>query len=78
MNPDLKLPFIFLLVGVSFPVEHCPPQCRCDWKIHSVLCTGIEVAPFFHYSIQEVWLVRTKLASVPQNMFGSLPNISHM
>ncbi|KAM4719656.1 thyrotropin receptor-like [Anableps anableps] len=79
MKPDLKLPaFIFLLVGLSFPVEDCPSHCKCDWKINSVTCTGVELVPVFHFSIQEVWLVRTKLASIPQNTFASLPNISHI
>ncbi|XP_012707192.2 thyrotropin receptor-like [Fundulus heteroclitus] len=79
MKPDLKLPsFIFLFIGLSFPVEHCPPNCNCDWRINSVSCTGVEVVPVFHCSVQEVWFVRTKLASIRQHTFANLPNISHI
>uniref|UniRef100_A0A3B3VLK5 Thyrotropin receptor-like n=1 Tax=Poecilia latipinna TaxID=48699 RepID=A0A3B3VLK5_9TELE len=79
MKPDLKPPsVILLLVGLSVPVDACPPRCKCDWKTKHVSCTGVELVPVFHLSLQEVWLVRTKLASIPQNTFASLPNISHI
>ncbi|XP_014850440.1 PREDICTED: thyrotropin receptor-like isoform X2 [Poecilia mexicana] len=79
MKPNLKPPsVILLLVGLSVPVDACPPRCKCDWKTKHVSCTGVELVPVFHLSLQEVWLVRTKLASIPQNTFASLPNISHI
>uniref|UniRef100_M4APJ8 Thyroid stimulating hormone receptor n=1 Tax=Xiphophorus maculatus TaxID=8083 RepID=M4APJ8_XIPMA len=79
MKPDLKPPsVILLLVGLSLPVDGCPPRCQCDWKTKRVSCTGVELVPVFHLSFQEVWLVRTKLAFIPQNTFASLPNISHI
>ncbi|XP_008421388.1 thyrotropin receptor-like isoform X3 [Poecilia reticulata] len=79
MKPDLKpLSVILLLVGLSVPVDGCPPRCKCDWKTKHVSCTGVELVPLFHLSLQEVWLVRTKLAYIPQNAFASLPNISHI
>ncbi|XP_070780966.1 thyrotropin receptor-like [Enoplosus armatus] len=79
MKPDLKLLFvIFSAVKVTLPREHCPTHCRCDWDIHSVSCFGAEVMPVFHSGTQEVWLVGTKLSSIPQNAFANLANISHI
>ncbi|XP_050925074.1 thyrotropin receptor-like [Lates calcarifer] len=53
-------------------------DCHCDWNIHSVSCFGAEVMPVFHSSTQEVWLVGSKLSSIPQNAFANLNNISHI
>uniref|UniRef100_A0A3Q2FEJ1 Thyrotropin receptor-like n=1 Tax=Cyprinodon variegatus TaxID=28743 RepID=A0A3Q2FEJ1_CYPVA len=79
MKIDFKIFFfIFLLTGLSFSLEDCPQHCKCDWESKRVSCSGVEVVPFFHGSIEEVLLVRTKLASIPPNTFASLPNISHV
>ncbi|XP_040013925.1 thyrotropin receptor-like [Xiphias gladius] len=79
MKPDLNLLFsIFITVKVTLPLEYCPMHCQCDWDIHSVSCFGAEFMPVFHSSTQEVWLVGTKLSSVPQNAFANLANISHI
>ncbi|XP_044030860.1 thyrotropin receptor-like isoform X1 [Siniperca chuatsi] len=79
MKPDLNLLFFILsTVKVTLPLEYCPTHCRCDWDIHSVSCYGAEVMPIFHSSTQEVWLVRAKLSSIPQNAFANLANISHI
>ncbi|XP_008299987.1 thyrotropin receptor-like [Stegastes partitus] len=79
MRPNLNFSFfIFILAKVAFPLEYCPLHCQCDWDIHSVSCFGAEVMPVFHSSTQEVWLMRTKLSSVPQNAFANLANISRV
>ncbi|XP_070706264.1 thyrotropin receptor-like [Pempheris klunzingeri] len=79
MTPDFSLVFfIFSSVQVALPLECCPTDCQCDWDIHSVSCFGSEVMPVFHSSTQEVWLVGTKLSSIPQNAFSNLVNISHI
>nr|XP_046231139.1 thyrotropin receptor-like [Scatophagus argus] len=79
MKPDLNiLFFIFGTVEFTLPVEYCPAHCQCDWDIYSVSCFGPEVMPVFHSSTQEVWLVGTKLSSIPQNAFANLTNISRI
>ncbi|KAA8584721.1 hypothetical protein FQN60_008506, partial [Etheostoma spectabile] len=67
-----------ITVEVTLLLEHCPAPCQCDWDIYSVSCFGAEVMPVFHSSTHEVWLVGTKLSSIPQNAFASLANISHI
>ncbi|KAK5851636.1 hypothetical protein PBY51_023176 [Eleginops maclovinus] len=79
MKPDLNLLFLLVCtVEVSLLLELCPTRCQCDWDIYSVSCFGAEVLPVFHSSTQEVWLVGTKLSSIPQNAFSALANISHI
>uniref|UniRef100_A0A3Q1EZ77 Thyrotropin receptor n=1 Tax=Acanthochromis polyacanthus TaxID=80966 RepID=A0A3Q1EZ77_9TELE len=79
MRPNLNPSFFaFILVKVTLSLEYCPLHCQCDWDINSVSCFGAEVMPVFHSSTQEVWLVGTKLSSVPQNAFANLANISHI
>uniref|UniRef100_A0A4W6CC77 G-protein coupled receptors family 1 profile domain-containing protein n=1 Tax=Lates calcarifer TaxID=8187 RepID=A0A4W6CC77_LATCA len=79
MKADLNLLFfIFITVKVTLPLEYCSTDCHCDWNIHSVSCFGAEVMPVFHSSTQEVWLVGSKLSSIPQNAFANLNNISHI
>ncbi|XP_042250168.1 thyrotropin receptor-like [Thunnus maccoyii] len=79
MNSHLNvLFFIFITVEVTLPLEYCPTHCQCDWNIRSVSCFGAEIMPVFHASTEEVWLVETKLSSIPQNAFASLANISHI
>ncbi|XP_070845160.1 thyrotropin receptor-like [Chaetodon trifascialis] len=79
MKPDLNLLFfIFSIVKVTLPLEYCPTHCQCDWDIYAVSCFGAEILPVFHSSTQEVWLVGTKLTSIPQNAFANLANISRI
>ncbi|XP_042365574.1 thyrotropin receptor-like [Plectropomus leopardus] len=79
MKPDWNLLFfIFSAVEVTLPMEYCPGHCQCDWDVYSVSCYGPEVVPVFHPSTQEVWLVGTKLSSIPQDAFANLANISHI
>uniref|UniRef100_A0A8C4NY81 Thyrotropin receptor n=2 Tax=Dicentrarchus labrax TaxID=13489 RepID=A0A8C4NY81_DICLA len=79
MKTDLNLLFlIFSTVEVTLHLEYCPIHCQCDWDIQSVSCFGVELMPVFHSSTQEVWLVGTKLSSVPQNAFANLANVSHI
>ncbi|XP_040915608.1 thyrotropin receptor-like isoform X2 [Toxotes jaculatrix] len=79
MKPDLNLlVFIFIGVELAVPLDYCPTHCQCDWDIHGVSCFGAEVMPVFHSSTKEVWLVGTKLSSLPQNAFANLTDISHI
>ncbi|XP_034752863.1 thyrotropin receptor-like [Etheostoma cragini] len=79
MKLDLNiLFFIISTVEVTLLLEYCPTPCQCDWDVYSVSCFGAEVMPVFHSSTHEVWLVGTKLSSIPQNAFASLVNISHI
>ncbi|XP_076614934.1 thyrotropin receptor-like [Chaetodon auriga] len=79
MKPDLNLLFfIFSIVKVTLSLEYCPTHCQCDWDIYTVSCFGAEILPVFHSSTQEVWLVGTKLTSIPQNAFANLANISRI
>ncbi|XP_053196493.1 thyrotropin receptor-like [Scomber japonicus] len=79
MNVYLNLLFFtFIPVEVTLPLEYCPSHCQCDWDICSVSCFGTEVIPDFHASTKEVWLVETKLSSIPQNAFANLANISQI
>uniref|UniRef100_A0A3Q3IIG0 Thyrotropin receptor n=2 Tax=Monopterus albus TaxID=43700 RepID=A0A3Q3IIG0_MONAL len=70
--------FIFVAVEATLSLEYCPTHCQCDWDIHTVSCFGAETMPVFHSSTQQVWLVGTKLSSIPQNAFTNLANISHI
>ncbi|XP_072310097.1 thyrotropin receptor-like [Eucyclogobius newberryi] len=64
------------IVGVAF--EKCPTSCHCDLDIHNVECFGSDVMPSFPLSTQELWLLETKLPSIPQDAFAYLLNISHI
>nr|XP_004564759.2 thyrotropin receptor-like [Maylandia zebra] len=59
-------------------LEYCPPHCQCEWEIHSVSCFGVEVIPVFHSSTKEVWLLGTRMYSIPENAFANLANISQI
>ncbi|XP_034403367.1 thyrotropin receptor-like isoform X2 [Cyclopterus lumpus] len=78
MKPDLNLVFFIFSTFEVTLLEYCPTRCQCDWEIYSVSCVGAEVMPVFHSSTQEVWLVGTKLSSLPQNAFSNLANIVHI
>uniref|UniRef100_UPI0037E828E6 thyrotropin receptor-like n=1 Tax=Semicossyphus pulcher TaxID=241346 RepID=UPI0037E828E6 len=79
MKPDLNLLyFVFSCVKVSQLLDFCPAQCKCEQDVLSVSCFGAQVLPVFHSSTLEVWLMGTKLSSIPQNAFSDLTNISHI
>ncbi|XP_047426426.1 thyrotropin receptor-like [Mugil cephalus] len=79
MKPGWNLLFLILVtVRVVLSLEHCPSHCQCDWDILSVSCFGAQVMPVFPSSTQELWLVGTKLFSIPQNVFANLANISRI
>ncbi|XP_078144124.1 thyrotropin receptor-like [Centroberyx gerrardi] len=80
MNPDFHhLIFIFITsVEATLHLEYCPVHCQCEWETHSVSCFGVEVMPVFHPSTEEVWMVETRLSSIPQDAFANLFNISHI
>ncbi|XP_041825542.1 thyrotropin receptor-like [Melanotaenia boesemani] len=50
----------------------------CNRITRTVSCSGVQVIPGVHPDTQQLWLVRTKLSSVPQNAFHSLSSISHI
>ncbi|XP_034457600.1 thyrotropin receptor-like isoform X1 [Hippoglossus hippoglossus] len=77
MNLSL-LSVLSVLVQLCLSVDPCPAECRCDWDVLSVSCVGAELWPGFHSSTQEVWLVGSRLSSVPQNAFVNLLNVSHI
>ncbi|XP_034566345.1 thyrotropin receptor-like [Notolabrus celidotus] len=79
MKPALNLLyFILCCVNVSLLLDFCPTRCQCDPEVHSISCFGAEVLPLFHSSTEEVWLVGTKLSTIPANAFSNLTNISHI
>ncbi|KAM8827491.1 thyrotropin receptor-like isoform 2-T4 [Spinachia spinachia] len=78
MKPDLNLFFFFFSTFKVTLLEYCPTHCMCDWDIYSVSCVGAEAMPVFHSSTQEVWLVGSKLSSLPSNAFANLADIAHI
>ncbi|XP_069370285.1 thyrotropin receptor-like isoform X3 [Paralichthys olivaceus] len=77
MNLSL-LSVLSVLVQLCLSLDPCPAECQCDWDVLSVSCVGAELWPVFHSSTQEVWLVGSRLSSVPQDAFVNLLNISHI
>uniref|UniRef100_A0A667XWI8 Thyroid stimulating hormone receptor n=1 Tax=Myripristis murdjan TaxID=586833 RepID=A0A667XWI8_9TELE len=79
MNPHFyHLIFIFITSAEMTHLEFCPAHCQCERDTHSVSCFGLEVMPSFHASTEEVWLMETRLWSIPQDAFANLVNISHI
>uniref|UniRef100_A0A4W4GT60 Thyrotropin receptor n=1 Tax=Electrophorus electricus TaxID=8005 RepID=A0A4W4GT60_ELEEL len=58
-------------------VNRCPYGCECsEWRRCSVSCSDIETIPIFPADTDTLHLFETRLASVPEDAFANMKNIS--
>uniref|UniRef100_A0A8C5APH6 Thyrotropin receptor n=1 Tax=Gadus morhua TaxID=8049 RepID=A0A8C5APH6_GADMO len=68
---------VTLLPGSSAEPETCPSVCECsEWKFLTISCFDIESFPRFPASTETLWLLETRLPSVPANVFSHMVNLS--
>uniref|UniRef100_A0A3P8XS07 Thyrotropin receptor n=1 Tax=Esox lucius TaxID=8010 RepID=A0A3P8XS07_ESOLU len=59
--------------------DSCPVVCECsEWKSYTISCFDIDVIPTFPASTETLWLLETRLISVPGDVFSNLVNISRI
>ncbi|XP_035649790.1 thyrotropin receptor [Oncorhynchus keta] len=59
--------------------DSCPTVCECsEWKTYTISCFDIDVIPTFPTSTETIWLLETRLTSVPGDVFSNLVNISRI
>ncbi|KAJ7990989.1 hypothetical protein DPEC_G00292580 [Dallia pectoralis] len=81
MNPHFRFLLLFISSLVKTESTHlCPSSCDCtQWKSkYTVSCFDNDVLPEFHPATKQLWLVGTRLSSIPQDAFANLVNISHI
>ncbi|KAL0969836.1 hypothetical protein UPYG_G00232930 [Umbra pygmaea] len=63
---------------IFFSWQHAICDCT-EWdSTKTVSCFNSDVVPAFHPSIKQLWLVETRLSSIPQEAFANLVNISYI
>uniref|UniRef100_A0AAZ3S0R4 Thyrotropin receptor n=1 Tax=Oncorhynchus tshawytscha TaxID=74940 RepID=A0AAZ3S0R4_ONCTS len=74
-----------LFTLVTLPIEtlvdfdSCPTVCDCsERKTYTISCFDIDVIPTFPASTDTLWLLETRLKSVPGDVFSNLVNISRI
>ncbi|CAL8314045.1 unnamed protein product [Lota lota] len=68
---------VTLLPGTVAEPESCPSVCECsEWKFLTISCFDIESFPRFPASTETLWLLETRLPSVPANVFSHMVNLS--
>ncbi|XP_071781028.2 thyrotropin receptor [Centroberyx gerrardi] len=74
-----------LFTLVSLPIsavsepESCPSVCDCsEWKAYTISCFDIDTLPRFPASTEILWLLETRLSSVPADAFAYMVNISRI
>nr|BAB07801.1 thyrotropin receptor B [Oncorhynchus masou rhodurus] len=74
-----------LFTLVTLPIEtlvdfeSCPTVCDCsERKTYTISCFDIDVIPTFPASTDTLWLLETRLNSVPGDVFSNLVNISRI
>uniref|UniRef100_A0A3B5RAF2 Thyroid stimulating hormone receptor n=1 Tax=Xiphophorus maculatus TaxID=8083 RepID=A0A3B5RAF2_XIPMA len=81
MKPDLKPPsVILLLVGLSLPVDGCPPRCQCDWKTKRICLCACDVCTHdgcVCVSHRELHSIKT-LSYIDPEAFKELPNLKYL
>ncbi|XP_056158097.1 thyrotropin receptor-like [Lampris incognitus] len=78
-GPLVGMVVVFITsVESTLLLEWCPAQCECESETRGISCFDIDVIPSFHPSTEEVWLVETRLLSIPQDAFANLVNVSHI
>ncbi|XP_056150008.1 thyrotropin receptor [Lampris incognitus] len=59
--------------------ESCPSVCECsEWKAYTISCFDIDILPRFPASTEILWLLETRLSSIPADAFSSMVNISRI
>ncbi|XP_064178886.1 thyrotropin receptor-like isoform X1 [Anguilla rostrata] len=59
--------------------DSCPAVCECsEWKTYTISCFYIDAMPTFPASTEMLWLLETRLATVPRDAFMNMVNISEI
>ncbi|KAM3861423.1 thyrotropin receptor [Diretmus argenteus] len=74
-----------LFTLVTFPISAvseagaCPSVCECsEWKTYTISCVDIDILPRFPANTETLWLLDTRLSSVPADAFANMVNISRI
>ncbi|XP_075993497.1 thyrotropin receptor [Genypterus blacodes] len=63
--------------SVPAAAEYCPAVCECsEWKAHTISCFDIDILPRFPASTETLWLLETRLSTLPADAFANMVNIS--
>ncbi|XP_062323813.1 thyrotropin receptor [Osmerus eperlanus] len=74
---------LIILVNLSIITlgepESCPAVCECsEWKTYTISCFELDVIPIFPANTDTLWLLETRLTSVPADAFSNMINISRI
>ncbi|XP_060908506.1 thyrotropin receptor [Labrus mixtus] len=69
---------LFLPISAEPEADFCPKGCKCEWTTLTIFCMDIDILPRFPASMETLWLLETRLSSVPADAFANMVNISRI
>ncbi|XP_020489122.1 thyrotropin receptor [Labrus bergylta] len=69
---------LFLSISAESEADFCPKGCKCEWTTLTIFCMDIDILPRFPASMETLWLLETRLSSVPADAFANMVNISRI
>ncbi|KAM6992305.1 thyrotropin receptor isoform 2-T2 [Tautogolabrus adspersus] len=67
-----------LPISAESEADFCPKGCKCEWTTLTIFCMDIDILPRFPASMETLWLLETRLSSVPADAFANMVNISRI